>query len=303
MKILGIILVLLLSNLSFAANGKEGGNGGDICENKFKIIRDDIVTWIKNGGAAGLKFEQGISLEQYQSSMLNNLQVAHIICTNETVQIGTAEKTCINFLASDGSLVIRCNSDRFLKTSESDQYVLVHHEYAGLSKLEINDGESSDYTLSNQIAEYLENQVVKKLSIKKPAPDLANDKLSVATLGRGDKFVAVTDILLAANTSGTQFVSGDGQCILKYKAASVARKLTKDSILIVDHTNIIKPDYRFVNSYTTTFFQPPFDSITMDCIQGDPRWPEAFGPISIGWMKRILNGSFNFSSSDPLPFP
>ncbi len=51
-------------------------------------------------------------------------------------------------------------------TSESDQYVLVHHEYAGLAGIEISKGEDSDYQVSNQISGYLENQVIKKLAVK-----------------------------------------------------------------------------------------------------------------------------------------
>jgi hypothetical protein len=56
-----------------------------------------------------------------------------------------------------------------MATDQSDQYVLIHHEYAGLAGFEVNDGESSQYEISNQISGYLEDQIVKKLVVK-PRP-------------------------------------------------------------------------------------------------------------------------------------
>jgi hypothetical protein len=44
--------------------------------------------------------------------------------------------------------------------------VLVHHEYAGLAGFEVNSGEDSIYPISNQIAGYLEDHVVKKLVVR-----------------------------------------------------------------------------------------------------------------------------------------
>ncbi len=62
---------------------------------------------------------------------------------------------------------IECNYKRFNEASESDQYVLVHHEYAGLSGFETNKTDDSDYKISNQLTGFLESQVIKKLSVKK----------------------------------------------------------------------------------------------------------------------------------------
>jgi hypothetical protein len=80
--------------------------------------------------------------------------------------VGEAEKTCKNFIGRQGLARIECNTKRFLETDESDQYILVHHEFAGLAGLEVNQGEDSDYQISNQIAAFLEDQVTKKLVIK-----------------------------------------------------------------------------------------------------------------------------------------
>jgi hypothetical protein len=53
-----------------------------------------------------------------------------------------------------------------MKTSEAGQYRLIHHEYAGLARIEKNYGSASDYEFSNQITNYLEHQTVLKLALK-----------------------------------------------------------------------------------------------------------------------------------------
>jgi hypothetical protein len=161
-----ILMMLTLSTTPVFAVGGVDTNGGDMCEDRFKIVRDDLNTWILNGGSQGLKLPSEVTLDRYNLTMLNKISRAKISCTEDVIQIGSAEKTCKNFSDTDGSPHIVCNTRRFLDTSESDQYVLVHHEYAGLAGFEVNEGEGSTYSISNQIAEYLENQTVKKLRVK-----------------------------------------------------------------------------------------------------------------------------------------
>lgn len=161
-----ILTLLVISPVLAFANGV--GNGGDICENRFTIVRNDIQSWILKGGSVGLNLPEGVSFENYNQSMLFSVETAKVSCTDEKLFVGNAEKTCLNDRTTDGLLLIRCNSNRFLNTSESDQYVLVHHEFAGLSGLEVNTGEASDYRLSNQISGFLQNQLIKKLVVKPP---------------------------------------------------------------------------------------------------------------------------------------
>lgn len=166
------LILLALTLLPFGRSwaGVDVGNGGDICEDRFKVARDDISSWLRKGGSAGLDLSSSndVSLAQYNAEMLLNISGARVSCTDGRITIGKAEKTCKNFREKDGSSVIVCNSRRFMATAESDQYVLVHHEYAGLSGFEVNDGEDSKYFISNQIAGYLVDQVVKKLAIIRP---------------------------------------------------------------------------------------------------------------------------------------
>jgi len=164
---------ILFMNLANAATSPtdRAGNGGDICEDQFKIVRDDIQSWIAAGGPQGLRFNEGRSLQRYNSLMPQMIANARVSCTEQIIQVGNAEKTCTNFQDPHLGPQIVCNAHRFLSTSESAQYILVHHEYAGLAGLEMNKGPDSDYSISNQISEYLEDRVTKKLAIKKPAPD------------------------------------------------------------------------------------------------------------------------------------
>lgn len=161
------LLFFFMSGYSASAN-KEVGNGGDICEKSFLTVRDDISSWIGKGGSAGLEFPSEISQERYDTGMLQMMRKASVSCTTEAVLIGAAEKTCKNFEDENGDTRVLCNVKRFLETSASDQYVLVHHEYAGLAGIEVNAGEESRYSLSKQISGFLENQVIKKLAISRP---------------------------------------------------------------------------------------------------------------------------------------
>lgn len=167
MSIVGKWVGLVMVVMSIVAHaGNEHVNGGDICEDRIKIVRDDLQNWISKGGSRGLKLPLGVSLDQYNSGMLNMVSRVKISCGSDAIFIGNSEKTCKNFVDSDSRESIHCNFDRFLKTSESDQYVLIHHEYAGLAGFEVNNDEESNYGISNQITGFLENQIIKKLVVR-----------------------------------------------------------------------------------------------------------------------------------------
>ena len=152
-----------------AAFGVGAGGGGSICDDRIKIIRDDLEQWLKNPQTdlSSLVLEHGMALDQYRTQMLSAIASAQVSCTDDKVEIGNDEKTCKGFVQSDGTRHIECNTHDFLEeTSDSDQYRLIHHEFAGLAGIEINNGSDSDYSVSNQITEYLQNTVVKRLAIK-----------------------------------------------------------------------------------------------------------------------------------------
>jgi hypothetical protein len=156
------LLVMSISTSAFA--GRES-NGGDACEDRFKIIRDDIQSWILKEGSASLALPKEVSLGQYNVAMLSALAQADISCSDEKIQIGIKEKTCENFRDAAGVAHIKCNRKAFSETDADDQYILVHHEYAGLAGLEVAPDGDSHYTISNQISGFLENQVVRRLVV------------------------------------------------------------------------------------------------------------------------------------------
>jgi hypothetical protein len=148
------------------AEGHGPGNGGDTCEKRIKEIRDDIAQWIENGGPVELQLPANVSESQYSAKMSKQLARAIVSCQDGPIHIGSVEKTCKNFTDSGGRSQIVCNISRFMReTSESDQYVLTHHEYAGLAGLESNENESSNYSISSQLNGYLETVEVKRLAL------------------------------------------------------------------------------------------------------------------------------------------
>lgn len=173
-----LLAALLVSTTAFAIDGGSVSNGGDPCENRFYTVRDDINSWILNGGSKDLILRKELSLDKYNTGMLAQMKYGKISCTEDKVFVGAAEKTCKNYVTSDGAAIITCNINRFMNTSEADQYVLVHHEYAGLAGFEKNSAEVSNYEISNQISEYLEDTVVKKLSIR-PTSNSAASKFDL----------------------------------------------------------------------------------------------------------------------------
>jgi hypothetical protein len=170
------ILLVVLFNLictTQAFAGHEGG-GGDPCEDRIKIVRDNLREWIFNGGPEGLKLPKNATVSQYSFAMLKQIDKAKIRCVSEgdegfPVNVEGTAKVC-RFDSDVLETQITCDFKKFQATDESDQYVLIHHEFAGLAKMEIPNGADSDYSISNQISGYLVNKIVKKLSIR-PALD------------------------------------------------------------------------------------------------------------------------------------
>ena len=109
----------------------------------------------------------GLTSEEYKSKMLEAIEGNPIIkCQTEELLFGSAEKTCLN-TTNNGNAEIVCNLDRIESSNIEEKYRIIHHEIAGLAGIEVNETESSDYFYSNQITANLEEQLVKKLAIKK----------------------------------------------------------------------------------------------------------------------------------------
>lgn len=190
-KWLGVLALSLMIPLSgFSAEGGNSGGGGDASEARVNEIRSDILSWIGKGGAQNLKLPKDMSYGQYEDAMKDILAPKKVIigfvekddAQNPELQVSVngIPKTCRGFISKkDKAPHILCSIPRFKETKDGDQYRLIHHEYAGLARLEKNEGASSDYEISNQLTDYLTYQKVLRLAVK--TPDVSVDRPGLGT--------------------------------------------------------------------------------------------------------------------------
>ena len=103
------------------------------------------------------------------------MEATDIECVHNPIMVQGQEKVC-RFDKLETGPKITCNYEAFLdqKTiTEDDQYQLIHHEYAGLAGLEKPNKGQSTYPISNQIASYLQNEVVRRLPVGPPVFEVA----------------------------------------------------------------------------------------------------------------------------------
>lgn len=148
--------------------GQDRG-GGDMCESRIQVIANDIRNWIFDGGHEALDLK-GLSPRTYSDLMLREISTTSIRCVSpgdegHPVQIDDVPKVCV-WAKSGGEGIITCDTAKFYSLSESDQYVLIHHEYASIAGLETPNGSVSDYEISNQITKSLTYQTVLRLAVK-----------------------------------------------------------------------------------------------------------------------------------------
>jgi hypothetical protein len=156
--------------------GTNSGGGGDLCEDRIQIIRDDLRSWIGKKGFEALILPKGVTKDQYRLGMLDAIAKAKIKCVGPgdsgyPVEVLGSPKVCK--FDKDGSLLqITCDFNKFQSMSETAQYVLVHHEFAGLANIEKPNGADSNYDVSNQITNQLADQFVKRLVVKQAPTDM-----------------------------------------------------------------------------------------------------------------------------------
>jgi len=164
------LLLLGVSTLALAQGGSDRG-GGDLCEARIKLVRDDIKDWIEQGGSNSLTFPAGVDGRQYSTAILKSIEQAKVMCVGPgddgyPVEVNGTAKVCRFDREWFGNSKITCNYDKFQAMEQSDQYILVHHEYAGLAGLENPNGADSVYEISNQISGYLTDVMVKRLAVR-----------------------------------------------------------------------------------------------------------------------------------------
>ncbi len=169
--VLGISSFTLMNPNAYSkVIGGDSGGGGDASEFRVNEIQSDLLKWINEDGAKKLNLPADISYGEYFDKMTEILKPKKVVIefTDKDVLVKGSTKTCRGYISkSDSKSHILCNISRFKSTSESEQYKLIHHEFAGLMNIEKNEGAASDYAVSSQITEFLSNQNVLKLAVKK----------------------------------------------------------------------------------------------------------------------------------------
>ncbi len=207
-----LFFIVFNATVAHAAGGHDQGGGGDLCEDRVKIIRDDIGSWIAKGGAKSLELPKGISSDQYSNQMLRMISQAKIKCVSSgdlgyPVMVLGTPKTC-RFDKLEEISSITCDINKFKSETESDQYVLIHHEFAGLAGVEVPNGDDSEYFVSNQLTEYLVDQVVKKLALKIQTPTTSlEERYNLARLEEDRKRRVALLLIPGCNTQNLDLCS------------------------------------------------------------------------------------------------
>jgi hypothetical protein len=205
-SLLGLVSALALFQLpsAYAKAGVGAGGGGDLCEDRIQVIVADIQSWIGQGGPQGLSLPQGVSVQRYSEVMLQQISNVKAECVGRhdpgyPVLVDGTPKVCKFKNGADGGK-ITCDYAKFMAINESDQYVLIHHELAGIAGLELPKRDDSHYDISNQISGYLVDQVVKKLAVN-PASARPIDEANFTFFRFGDIEYAVSKARFTSETA------------------------------------------------------------------------------------------------------
>jgi len=256
MKTTFLISLLLLPTLSFSIEkaervlGNEKGNGGDSCEQMIKEISNDIKKWIQSEDYKGLKFPSSLSEKDYKDKMLDAIAKTTISCTTKTLFYGNTEKTCINVKNH-----MTCDFQRFMDSSSTNQYKLIHHEYAGVAGIETNKDDNSQYFLTNQLSDFLRETYTYKLGIKSDTSSIIkevrynNEFLNQKQNCQWAKTLAVhraistcsENLLSCYDKHQTLTKVGNQECVAKQYLTADKRLLASES----QYTLILERTYQF----------------------------------------------------------
>lgn len=208
---------LLISSTVFARSGGGAiaGGGGDATEERVNEIRSDLLKWINDDGAKDLSLPETLSYGEYVAKMTHILEPQRVVIgfiekdddSNVELQVSVngMPKTCRSFLSIvDSRPHILCSISRFKNTSDSEQYKLIHHEYAGLMNIENNDEAASDYKISSQITDYLTLQTVLRLAVKTKPRDENSEKIKIVLTK--NKYIGNRKFEVAFSLSNTENV-------------------------------------------------------------------------------------------------
>src|ERR1044072_7768042 len=143
-------VTVLMSQTVSADFGGANHGGGDSCEDRFKIVRQDLLNWIESGAAEvfTLAGRPQITKDEYIAGIKKQIKEAHIACVSpgdpgHPVLVNRKPKECKSEIDSaTGIPQITCDREKFYSSlpdreNNPEQYRIVHHEYATLAGFEI----------------------------------------------------------------------------------------------------------------------------------------------------------------------
>jgi hypothetical protein len=170
MKIL-MLLMLVMSASSYAQSNHD--NGGDEAERRWNSVRDNVKSWIQQGGHLSLKFREEQNSQDYQQKMLNALEVpVEFVSASDSslVEVNGLQKMCRN-VEVEQKMRLRCVTETVLLIKDYEFISIVHHEYAGIAGFETGSATgASDYYYTNQLSASIETQVSYRLVVKPVVP-------------------------------------------------------------------------------------------------------------------------------------
>jgi hypothetical protein len=152
-------IALLVSFVSIASSAAENAaenvpldpTSEQLCLEQLQFVRISIQNWIIFGGATKLALPKAIPLNDYQSKMRAEINEAQLSCRDLPRQREGKEQICESYIDPQGTPQIVCDSHPFMAGAGSVQHLWVHHQYAALSGLEVDDGSGAQFEISNQI--------------------------------------------------------------------------------------------------------------------------------------------------------
>jgi hypothetical protein len=209
--------------LAFSAFAGQDRGGGDICENKFQSITADISSWISKSGHSSLR---GVPAD-YSKRMLEQIKRYKVQCIGPEdkgypVEVDGTAKVC-RFDRSGNKSQVTCDLKKFMDLKDDDQYILTHHELAGLAGLESPRGDVSDYAISNQITSFLEFQMTRRLVVRGENNIDQNNDWSEIEVTAAEKIMQGIHrrVLLQSFSDCTITKSADGTGRLDFKSLIV----------------------------------------------------------------------------------
>jgi len=229
-----LLFILIFSSFSSFAVDVGTRDGVASCQNRIKVVSSDLNKWIQQGGPKDLILSQNMSLNFYSQAMLTQIKKAKIKCVSEgddgyPVEIEGTQKVCrFDLDLTTNNSFIKCDSLKFNSLNETEQYVLVHHEFAGLAGIEIPNGDDSDYSISNQISAYLVDTLVKRLAVH---PSWSTESCTDATLASIKNYEQklYTRVSLAAIDEIVELANSCKNDKVKRKAVAVLAMGTQNS--------------------------------------------------------------------------